>query len=129
MNAIAAIALSCMLQGPHNGHEHGAIIVQDAAGNLLCTNRTEGTEDRLAINVKPPVGYSLVALVHTHVMPEYSEYFSEQDVIVADRLNVPSYILVDGRLRGYTPGKTKMIPPSHLSGALQGKHITLGDLQ
>lgn len=128
MTPLSALVLSCLAMLPHDGYEHGGIVAADAAGNMICTGISHGDESRVEIPMRPPVGYHLVALYHTHVMPENAEYFSPADVMVADRHNVPSYIMFAGQFRVYTPGVTKMVPPSHLPHWLSGWKLSLGDL-
>jgi hypothetical protein len=129
MSPLATLALLCLSAFPHDAHEHAGIIASDAAGNLICTNQTEGEAFRTRFNINPPEGYKLVALFHTHLRLEYADYFSDADVKLANAYRVPSYLLIaHDKFRVYVPGETKLVPPSHLPNALAGLKVSLGDL-
>jgi hypothetical protein len=129
MTPLAAMALSCLMAFPHDAHEHAGIIASDAAGNLICTNQTEGEAFRTRFNIEPPQGYTFVAMFHTHLSVQFSEYFSDADVKLADRYKVPSFLLIAGtRFRVYIPGQTRLVPQSHLPPLLLGAKLSLGDI-
>lgn len=56
-----------------------------------------------------PEGWRLSGIVHSHPSrDEAAQWFSPEDIAVATRLNVPSYIrFCDGSIRRYTPGETE----------------------
>jgi hypothetical protein len=124
---LAAMALACMLQAPHDAHEHAGIIERAADGTMLCANQTAGDADHVRFSARPTVGYTLVAIYHNHLGVPYNEFFSDADTRVADKLGVPSFLMASGVMRVYTPGISKLVPPSHLPYSLNGQHLSLGD--
>jgi hypothetical protein len=116
-----------MLQEPHDAHEHAGIIEQAADGTYACANRTTGDQDHVRFSATPHAGFALVAIYHNHLGIPYNEFFSDADVRVAEKLGCPSFMMANGVMRVYTPGVSKVVPPSHLPYALHGMRLSLGD--
>lgn len=128
MNALAAIALLCLQAAPHDAHEHAGIIARQADGTMVCANQTTGDDDRVRFALTPPPGDTTVAMYHTHLSFPNAEYFSDADTRLADKYQLPSFLLVGGKVaKVYTPGQTKMVPPSHLTGDMVFLRLSLGD--
>lgn len=86
---------------------------------------TNSDHDNFGMRVQMPQGTSLAGIVHSHPGSDaLGQYFSPNDLSVANQLKVPSYIrfLKDDSIRKYTPGQTST---AYLPGL--GSHVSRGD--
>ena len=61
--------------------------------------------------VRVPPGWQLDSLYHTHPQGPQSSVFSQEDIRVARRLNVPSYMLsrYDNKIRKFDPATSRIV--------------------
>jgi hypothetical protein len=61
--------------------------------------------------VRVPAGWQLDSLYHTHPQGLQSSVFSQEDIRVARRLNVPSYMLsrYDNKIRKFAPATSRIV--------------------
>jgi hypothetical protein len=86
---------------------------------------TNADHDNFGMRVQLPKGTTLAGIVHSHPgTDDLGQYFSANDINVANQLKVPSYIrfLRDDSIRRYTPGQTST---TNLRG--YGTHVAVGD--
>lgn len=86
---------------------------------------TNSDHDNFGMRVQLPKGTTLAGIVHSHPGDDdLGQYFSTNDINVANQLKVPSYIrfLRDDSIRRYTPGQTAT---TNLRG--YGTHVAQGD--
>jgi len=86
---------------------------------------TNADHDNFGMRVQLPKGTTLAGILHGHPgNDDLGQYFSSNDINVANQLKVPSYIrfLRDDSIRRYTPGKTST---TYLRGF--GTHAATGD--
>lgn len=86
---------------------------------------TNSDHDNFGMRVQLPKGTTLAGIVHSHPgSDDLGQYFSSNDIDVANQLKVPSYIrfLRDDSIRRYTPGQTST---TNLRGL--GTHVATGD--
>ena len=90
--------------------EHAGVILKDPSGKYYATDPTLSAEhDQFSLKVQLQNGWSVAGVYHTHPgQDEFGQYFSPNDINVANQLKVPSYIrfLKDDSIRSYTPGQT-----------------------
>lgn len=124
---LSATARSALATCAHDGNEYAGAIIVNADGEYRSTVPAAGTRDsfRLAFTLKH--GEHIAALFHTHPGHDSAaEYFSDNDIDVARRLGVPSFILVidSGNVREFIPGVT---PVTH-GARLRDGQISAGNL-
>lgn len=86
---------------------------------------TNADHDTFGMRVQLPKGTALAAIVHSHPgTDDLGQYFSTNDIDIANQLKVPSYIrfLRDDSIRKYVPGQTST---TNLRG--YGTHVATGD--
>lgn len=86
---------------------------------------TNSDHDNFGMRVQFPKGMTLAGIVHSHPgEDDLGQYFSPNDIDIANQLKVPSYIrfLRDDSIRRYTPGQTAT---TNLRG--YGTHVAQGD--
>jgi proteasome lid subunit RPN8/RPN11 len=86
---------------------------------------TNSDHDNFGMRVQLPKGTQLAAIVHSHPgHDDLGQYFSSNDIDIANQLKVPSYIrfLRDDSIRKYVPGQTST---QNLRG--YGTHVATGD--
>jgi hypothetical protein len=96
---------------PANKSEQAGVMYVDADGKYRMSipttqRRTEG----FALRMQPPEGSKAAGIFHTHPGNDAdSQMFSPNDLAVADKLKIPSYVMFTktGEIRRYTPGVTK----------------------
>lgn len=82
-------------------------------GKFYYTNPTTNSNDaHFAIELAFPVGAKLVGLFHTHPNFPNNDMFSPNDIVVANQLDVTSFVGViagsSSHIIQYTPGVSKM---------------------
>jgi hypothetical protein len=119
---------------PAGPHEYGGAIYRDAAGRYCYSVPGRGKgDDSFTFRIVIPDGAALAGLYHTHPYDggKESDTFSPDDVKVADKLDVVSYIRVarTGLILRYRPHQTKRntVLPTGTSLALNisyGEEVT-----
>lgn len=106
--------------------EQSAALFQRPDGKYSYSAAVTNTDhDNFGMRVQLPKGTSLAAIVHSHPgSDDLGQYFSANDIDVANQLKVPSYIrfLRDDSIRKYVPGQTAT---QNLRG--YGTHVATGD--
>jgi hypothetical protein len=104
----AAKALSAKFD-KKSGFENAGMLYKDSAGKFRYSNTLPGRNDQFEMHVLIPKGHTLAAIVHSHPGADADgQVFSPDDVDMAHRLNLPSYVnfLKDDSVRKYVPGVT-----------------------
>lgn len=105
----AAHAFTQHISGEQNKEQSGTIFGMPD-GKYLYSIPLPAHENSFALSVKSNNQHKLVAIVHTHPGDDdLGQVFSPQDLEVANKLKLPSYVLFlkNGQLRRYTPGQTQ----------------------
>jgi len=106
--------------------EQSAALFRRADGKYQFSAPVNNSDhDNFGMRVQFPQGTILAGVVHSHPgKDELGQYFSPNDIGVANQLKVPSYIrfLKDNSIRRYTPGQTST---TYMKGF--GTHVTRGD--
>lgn len=95
--------------GKASNSELAAVVFQRADGKYVHSNVIQSDHNNFALRAQIPPGGKLAAIAHSHPgSDDNGQLFSPQDIDVATRLNVPSYVrfLRDDSIRRFTPGKT-----------------------
>jgi Domain of unknown function (DUF4329) len=106
----AANALSATLDDGSHKIERAGMLYAGSDGKYKYSTTITGSHDNFALAATIPPGYKLAGIVHAHPgKDEDGQMFSPDDVQVANRLNLPSYVrfLNSGDTRKYVPGKTE----------------------
>lgn len=110
--------------------EHAGVILKDPSGKYYATDPTvSAIHDQFALKVQLQKGWSIAGVYHTHPgADQLGQYFSPNDLNVANQLKVPSYIrfLKDDSIRSYTPGQTSTRRIDY-PGSPFGLHVAKGD--
>lgn len=112
--------------------EHAGVIYQNPDGQYAYSiPLAMRLRDEFSLNVQPTKDRKLVAIWHRHPndsKQDDSLLFSPDDLNVADKLNLPSYIhfLGDNTLRSYTPKKTKTFS-KRMPGTMMPVRVSRGD--
>jgi hypothetical protein len=97
--------------GSSVANEQAAVIFKRPDGShVYSTVAPQVTHDTFALRAQMPKGYTLSGIVHSHPGTDGDAYkFSPNDLDVANKLGVPSYIrfLGNNQMRKYVPGSTK----------------------
>lgn len=107
--AIAALHLAAP-QTNQTGTEWAGAILETPAGQFVVTAPAQGSEEHFRLVIEIPAGDKLVGLYHTHPAGDWQgggdDLFSPNDVAVADRLHIPSFIWVQrtGAVKEFQPG-------------------------
>lgn len=94
----------------HGEQETAGVILKTPDGSYqYSTLAPQALHDKFEIHVMIPDGTTIAGIYHTHPGDDDdAKYFSQDDLNIARKLNVPSYITFsDGSLRKYQPGQTK----------------------
>ena len=106
--------------------EQSAALFRRADGKYLYSAPvTNSDHDNFGMRVQLPQGVTLAGVVHSHLgQDDLGQYFSPNDLNIANQLKVPSYIrfMRDDSVRRYTPGQTST---TYLRG--YGTHVAKGD--
>ena len=112
--------------GKQNKIEQSAALFKRPDGKYIYSDAvTNSDHDNFGMRIQLPKGTTLAGIVHSHPgNDDLGQYFSSNDIDVANQLKVPSYIrfLRDDSIRRYTPGQTST---GNLRG--YGTHIAKGD--
>lgn len=113
--------------------EQAGVVFQNPQGQYAYSiPLTMRSRDEFILNAKNGKEHKLAGIWHTHPSDHKSEdaarYFSPQDIEVATRLNLPSYIkfLETNMLRRYEPGKTRTFSRK-ITGQLKPAKVSEGD--
>lgn len=91
--------------------EQAAVVIKKPNGKYgYSTVAPQTTHDSFALRAGLPKDHSIAGVVHSHPGADaLGQVFSPQDLNVADKLGVPSYIrfINDNSIRQYQPGQTK----------------------
>jgi hypothetical protein len=100
-------ALSAIVKQDHlYSNEYATAIIKTASGYMFAP-LTKGDDDSFTLRVSLHKGDKLVALLHSHPGDNKStEIFSRNDVEVATKMNLPSYIYIvkSKQVKEYIPG-------------------------
>jgi hypothetical protein len=110
-------------------NEQAAIIFQGPDGLYRhSTVAPQHDHDNFSLVTRIPEGHHLAAIVHSHPGSDaYGQVFSTNDLAVADRLKVPSFIRFSNeQIRKYVPGKTST-GKTTFSGSKFGVKTATGD--
>ena len=105
--------------------QSAALFKRDDGKYLYSAAVTNADHDNFGMRVQLPKGTTLAGIVHSHPgTDDLGQYFSSNDIDIANQLKVPSYIrfLRDDSIRRYTPGQTST---ANLRGF--GTHVATGD--
>lgn len=128
-SAVAEAIKRAQLQ---NKTETAGVIFQNPDGMYAYSiPLTMKIRDEFALQAQSGKDRKLAAIWHSHpgdTKGDDSTVFSPNDITRADQLKLPSYIqfMVDGKLRSYTPGKTKTFSKYFAGNRVPAK-VSLGD--
>jgi hypothetical protein len=111
------------------GEQSAACILRPDGTYGYSTISPQQEESHFEMRVALPKDHKLACVIHSHPGNDQDgQYFSSDDIDVANKLNVPSFIRFnrDDSIRRYTPGQTKTtsIP---MSGHPFGVKAAVGD--
>lgn len=95
--------------GDDSQEQAGVILVSPDGRYHYTTPTTSHQHDNFEVRVALQKGWKIAGIYHTHPgKDDDGQVFSPQDLEMAAKLNVPSYIrfLKDGSIRKYIPGQT-----------------------
>lgn len=94
-DALRAALHECQLTGTYKTMECATAILRGSDGTYRVTPITVGTEGTFRLHINYQLGDTLVCLFHTHPGKDgNADSFSDLDVRVAEKLEIPSYIYV-----------------------------------
>jgi hypothetical protein len=110
--------------------EQAGVILQSPDGKYYSTTPIASADhNHFGMRVQLQKGWKISGIYHTHPgNDDLGQYFSTNDLAVAESLKVPSYIRFqsDGSVRKYTPGQTKTRMMS-VSSERFGMRVARGD--
>lgn len=120
-----------LLKLQQNAEQAGAIFQNPQGLYGYSRPITMQDRDNFAFDVKSGAEQKLAAFWHTHpsdMRGDDSGFFSPNDLDVANKLDIPSYIkfLADGSLRRYTPKKTRTLT-RRVAGSMASIRVSRGD--
>ncbi|MFZ1868047.1 MAG: DUF4329 domain-containing protein [Steroidobacteraceae bacterium] len=128
---IAALHLASITT-KSTAHEYVGVIFETPTHQYIYTQPQEGDEDHFRLVVEIPSGDKLVAIYHTHPAADLQDSdgdrFSPADVVVADQLNVPSFIWVqrNNTVREFIPGRSYVQKEDSDAGCSEGEMVKAG---
>lgn len=128
----ACAALNSVGDIKSSDDEHAGVVLKGPDGKYYHTGMMPAQEEHFGLTVQAGKGWSLAGIYHTHPYhDEMSQYFSPNDIDVANQLNVPSFIRFgqENAIRQFIPKKTPTFNASDdgdLAGAVnvsRGAHV------
>lgn len=112
-------------------NEQSGVIFKNADGQYAYSiPLTSARQDDFALRAQVQKGHTLAAIWHSHPgEDDLSRYFSPQDLAMADKLKLPSYIRFnqDGAVRRYMPGKSAVTRINKGTGQFDSVKVSRGD--
>jgi proteasome lid subunit RPN8/RPN11 len=124
-DALAIALHDCRNTGDYAHMECATVIIAQTDGTFRLAPLTVGTERTFRLRYTLFIGEKLVAIFHTHPGRDANaDLFSDMDVRVAEKLEIPSYIYVlrTAQMRVYFP--THFVLSTSASQARAGKRVT-----
>lgn len=129
--SIAAAAQAALTGIDHpNGNEQAGVILKGPDGKFYPTAPVSNGQDQFSLRLELQHGWSIAGIYHNHPGDnEGAQYFSPDDIRVANQFKVPSYILFakDKAIRSYTPGQTQLSNFPDPNGSRFPLHVSRGD--
>ena len=112
-------------------NEQSGVIFKNADGHYAYSiPLTSARQDDFALRAQVAKGHTLAAIWHSHPgEDDLAGYFSPQDLNIANKLNLPSYIRFnkEGVVRRYTPGKSATTSVNKGTGKYDNVKVSRGD--
>lgn len=130
MDMAVAEALKRIAENP-NAEQAGVIFQNPEGMYAYSIPLTMRSRDNFALNAQSSADRRLSGMWHIHPgdhAGDDSTLFSPNDVEVANKLGLPSYVQfqANGKLRRYTPKQTKTFT-KRMPGSMQPVRVSLGD--
>lgn len=112
-----------------NHGEQAGVIMQAPDGKYYNTSPIASNHDHFGLRVQLQQGWKIAGVYHTHPgNDDLGQYFSPNDIAVAESLKVPSYVRFqkDGSVRKYVPGQTTT-QTMNQAGNRFGMRVSRGD--
>lgn len=101
----AAIAAETAAKSVSAYDEYAGAVILYNGKYFYTLPASNGRDDHFSVRLFFPQNAKIVALYHTHPAAPFSEFFSPDDIDVANQMNVTSYVgdIKDGVVIQYTP--------------------------
>lgn len=113
-----------------DGNEQAGVILKGPDGKYYPTAPVSNAQDTFSLRVQMEHGWNIAGIYHNHPGNDAAaQYFSPDDIQIAHKFGVPSYIRFakDNSIRQYVPGKTQLQQMDDPAGSQFPIRSTRGD--